>query len=169
MGNPNRTHTWTIAFGGIQAALAVVIMMWGTLIPGTSYLCPLICLILAEVVLQCCGMGLTWMWSAVVALLSLLLSSDKEAAIVLLFLGYYPMVKVKLDKMRHPFLWKLTFFNLMLGSITCVTMFILGIDFCREHMTIFQIIFFSFVFMMGNVLLFLTDHFLDAVIRVMHK
>ena len=166
MEKANRTHTWMISFGGVLAALAIVIMMWGTLIPGTGCLCPLICLILADVVLQYCGMKFTWMWFAVVAFLSMLLSSDKEAAVVFLFLGDYPMVKTQLEKKRYSLAWKILFFNVMLGSIVCVTIVFLGTGFSQDQMTVYQILFFVFVFVLGNIILYLTDKFLNRVLTI---
>ena len=169
MEKANRTHTWMISFGGVLAALVIVIMMWGTLIPGAGYLCPLICLILADVVLQYCGMKFTWMWFAAVAFLSMLFSPDKEAAIVFLFLGDYPMVKTQLEKKRYSLAWKILFFNVMLGSIVCVTAFFLGTGFSQDQLTVYQISFFILVFFLGNIILYLTDKFLNIVLKMIHK
>ena len=169
MEKTNSAHTWMISFGGVLAALAIVIMMWGTLIPGTGYLCPLICLILADVVLQYFGMKFAWMWFAVVAFLGMLLSPDKEAAVVFLFLGDYPMVKTQLEKKRHSLVWKLSFFNLMIVSIVCVTLFFLGTDLSQDQMTVYQILFLFLVFLLGNIILYLTDKFLNIVLKMIHK
>lgn len=79
-----------MALGGVLAALAVVIMGMGTLIPVATYVCPMLCALLLQVVLKTCGVRVAWAWYGAVAILSLLLAPDKEAAAVFLFLGYTP-------------------------------------------------------------------------------
>ena len=83
-----RTPAANIALGGILAALAVVVMSMGTLIPVATYVCPMLCAILLQMVLKLCGRRMAWAWYGAVTLLSLLMAPDKEAAAVFLALGY---------------------------------------------------------------------------------
>ncbi len=106
---------FAVALGGVLAALAVVIMCMGGLIPVATFLCPIICMLLLEVIRKQCGSRIAWTWYAAVALLSLLLGPDKEAAAVFLFLGFYPIVKPKLDRKKLSWLWKLLLFNGAIG------------------------------------------------------
>lgn len=99
------------ALGGVLAALAVVIMSLGTLIPAATFVCPMLCMMILQLVLKACGSRIAWAWYAVVAVLSMLLAPDKEAAAVFAFLGYYPILKPKLDKLRFGWLLKLALFN----------------------------------------------------------
>lgn len=103
-----------MALGGIMAALAVVVMCMGGLIPVATFVCPMICMLLLTVVLSRCGNRVGWAWYGAVTILSLLLGPDKEAAAVFAFLGYYPIIKPKMDKLPLKWLWKLAYFNLVI-------------------------------------------------------
>lgn len=50
----------SVALGGVLAGLAVVFLSLGTLVPGTTYVCPLLCLLLCKVVYEKCGAKLAW-------------------------------------------------------------------------------------------------------------
>ena len=50
-----RTPASRIALGGVLAALAVVIMSMGTLIPVATYVCPMICCVILELVRKITG------------------------------------------------------------------------------------------------------------------
>ena len=106
-----RTPASVIALGGVMAALAVVIMSLGGLIPVATYVCPMLCALLLQLVLKLCGSRIAWAWYGAVAILGLLMSPDKEAAAVFVFLGYYPIVKPWLDRRRAKWLWKGLLFN----------------------------------------------------------
>ena len=82
-----RTPASSVALGGVLAALAVVIMSLGTIIPVATYVCPMLCALLLQAVLKTCGVRIAWAWYGAVAILSLLLAPDKEAAAVFAFLG----------------------------------------------------------------------------------
>ena len=83
-----RKNSKQMALGGIFAALAVVIMNLGGLIPIATYVCPALCMVLLSLVHRACGGRVAWAWYGAVAILSLLLSPDKEASAVFAFLGY---------------------------------------------------------------------------------
>ena len=106
-----------VALGGMLAALAVVIMSLGGMIPLATFVLPVLCMVTEVVVLRWCGRKLAWVWFAAVAILSLLLCPDKEAAAVFVALGYYPIIKPSLDGFRLRWLWKLLLFN---GVILCL-------------------------------------------------
>lgn len=100
-----------MALGGVLAALAVVIMCLGGLIPLATYTCPMLCCLLLKFVYHSCGKQIGWSWYGAVAILSLLMGPDKEAAAVFVFFGYYPLVKPKLDRMKLGWLLKALLFN----------------------------------------------------------
>ena len=83
-----RTPAAQIALGGVLAALAVVLMCMGTLIPVATYVCPMLCAMILQLVLKTCGKRIAWAWYGAVSILSLLMAPDKEAAAVFLALGY---------------------------------------------------------------------------------
>ena len=89
-----------LAFGALLAALGAAVMTAGGLIPIATYCSPLLAgLLLIPAVCEG-GRGLGWMVWAVTAALSLILSADKEAAAMYVFLGWYPLLKPAFDRLR---------------------------------------------------------------------
>lgn len=70
------------------------------------------------------------------ALLTLLLGPDKEAAALYLFLGYYPLLQPKLDAIRRPALrWmaKLALAVVSVGTMYLVLLYVLGLTQVTEE------------------------------------
>ena len=123
-----RTNAKQIALGGVFAALAVVVMCLGGLIPIATFVCPMICMLILQLIVRLCGKRMGWAWYGCVAILSVLLGPDKEAAAVFLFLGYYPIVKPRMDRLRLPWLWKLLYFNVVVLALYQILFYLLGMD-----------------------------------------
>ena len=117
-----------MALGGMMAALAVVIMTLGGAIPLNTFLCPVVCMMILRFVFATCGRRVAWAWYGAVSILSLLLGPDKEAAAIFLALGYYPILKPRLDKMRGGMILKLALFNVVILAMYWVLIKILGMD-----------------------------------------
>ena len=114
-----------VAVSGLLAALAVVILCLGTVIPVATYVCPLLCAMLVAVVSSSFGTRMGWCHYACVALLGLLLARDREAAVVFLFFGYYPVIRIRLEKYRAKGLLKFLFFQVsLLLSAGCTVLFL---------------------------------------------
>lgn len=95
-----RSQSARVAFCGLMAALGAALMLTGGIIPVLTYCSPLLAALLLIPVTQEYGAGRGWMVWAVTALLSMILTSDREAAFFYVFLGYYPIIKGRLDKLR---------------------------------------------------------------------
>ena len=89
----------SVAMGGVFAALALVLMLLGGLVPAATFVCPMLASLLLIPLLDRLPRGLCWGWHAVTALLCVLLCPDREAAFFFAFLGWYPIVKPKLDRL----------------------------------------------------------------------
>ena len=100
MQNKRTTPASRIALGGLLAALAVIIMCLGTMIPAATYAAPILCMHLCCIIRDLCGNRTAWAWYGAVAILGLLMAPDKEAAGVFLALEP-PAVSVKSSSM-HP-------------------------------------------------------------------
>ena len=120
-------HSKNMALGGVFAALAVVIMNLGGLIPVATYTTPVLCMLLLKFVLLSCGKRIAWAWYAAVAILGLLMSPDKEAAAVFLCLGYYPILKPKIETMRGKLFWKLLVFNVPMVALYSILIRVMGV------------------------------------------
>lgn len=95
----NMKKTKQIALGGLLAALAVVILLLGSLIPIGTYVAPMLASFLLVPLLAALPKGLCLCWYAAAALLAVLLCPDKETAFVFVFLGWYPIARPGLDRL----------------------------------------------------------------------
>ena len=154
-----------MALGGVLAALAVVIMSLGGLFPIATYVSPMLCAVLLQVVHLSCGHQVAWAWYGAVAILAVLLSPDKEAAAVFVFLGYYPIVKPKLDKSRPAWLWKGLLFNVSIGVMYFLLLKVFGLAQLGEEFTEFGLGMLAVLLLMGNITFFLLDRLLGMRLR----
>lgn len=143
--------------GGVFAALAVVIMCLGTIIPVATFICPMACMVLLTIVYRLTNHRIAWAWYGAVSILSLLLGPDKEAAAVFVFLGYYPIIKPWLDKRRCAFLWKLAVFNVSILLMYTVLIHLFGLDAVAEDLKELGTVMTIVTLLLGNVTLFLLD------------
>ena len=146
-----------VALGGVMAALAVVVMAMGTLIPVATFVCPMVCIVLLTVVLRMTNRRISWAWYGAVSVLSLLLAPDKEAAAVFVFLGYYPIVKPWFDKRKLAFLWKLMLFNLSIFAMYSILIWVLGMSALLESYREMGMILTAVTLVLGNITLFMLD------------
>ncbi len=152
-----RNSAKEIALGGLMAALSIVIMCLGGLIPFATFVCPMFCILLTQLVLRMCGRRIAWAWYGAVALLSVLMAPDKEAAAVFVFLGYYPIVKPWMDRRRFRILYKAVLFNAAILVMYWLLINIFGLsEIAAEYeeagtvMTVIMLI-------LGNVTFYLMD------------
>lgn len=160
-----KTPASRIALGGVLAALAVVIMSMGTLIPVATYVCPMICCLILELVRKTTGSRTAWAWYGAVALLGLLMAPDKEAAAVFAALGYYPIVKPKLDRRKGKWLWKGLLFNAVVLILYWLLMHLLGFDAITEEFAEMGAVMTVLMLVLGNVTFFLLDRLLSTGFR----
>lgn len=92
--------TKELALCGLMTALGVVLLCLGGIIPFALYACPILASAVLVAVRAECRIGYAWVCWAATAALGLLLGPDKEAAALYLFLGYYPLIKPRLDMLR---------------------------------------------------------------------
>ncbi len=149
-----------MALGGVLGALAVVIMCLGTLIPVGTYVCPMVCAVVLQMVLKTCGTRIAWAWYGAVAILGLLLAPDKEAAAVFVFLGHYPIVKPKLDRKRLSWLWKGLLFNTAILVMYWLLLRLFGMEQLVSEFQELGAAMTILLLVLGNVTFFLLDRLL---------
>ncbi len=155
-----RGPAFSIALGGLLAAMAVVVMAMGTMIPVATYVCPMICILLLEGLRKTCGNRIAWAWYGAVAILSALLAPDKEAAAVFCALGCYPIVKPRLDRTRGRWLWKGLLFNISILILYWILMNLLGLDQIAAEFEELGLWMTLLTLVLGNVIFFLLDRLL---------
>ena len=149
-----------MALGGVLAALAVVIMSMGTLIPVSTYVCPMLCALLLQMVVKACGSRIGWSWYGAVMVLSLLMAPDKEAAAVFAAIGYYPIVKPTLDRKKGKWLWKVLLFNGSVLLMYWLLMHLFGLEQITKEFEGLGAAMTLVLLILGNVTFFLLDRLL---------
>ena len=149
-----------VALGGVMAALAVVIMCLGGLIPLATFVCPMLCCLMVKLVLTLCGQRIAWAWYGAVAILCALLGPDKEAAAVFVFLGYYPIVKPTMDKLPLKWLWKVLYFNIVTLAMYALLVYVLGMAELAAEYREMGVILTVVTLLLGNLVFVLLDFLL---------
>ncbi len=155
----HKTSAGAVALGGTLAALAVVFMMLGGIIPIGTYCCPILASLLLIPVLDRCGVGLAWAWYGAVGILGALMCPDKEAAAVFVFFGYYPICKPYLDRLPKLLrrLCKALLFNLSVVVMYALLILVLGMAALGEEFRQTGTVMLILLLVLGNVTFLLVD------------
>lgn len=160
MVQKKKTPAGRAALGGVLAALAVVSMSLGGLIPVMTYVTPAFCVLLLEAVRILCGEKIAWAWFGAVGLLGILLSADREAAALFLFVGCYPILRPKMEKRKLPWFWKGLFFNVSILVMYWLLLRITGMDELRQEFQTMGKAMLAVLLFLGNAVFFLLDKLL---------
>jgi len=144
-----------------MAAVAMVIMCLGGLIPVATYICPTFCCLILALVLRQCGCRIAWAWYGAVAILSLLLAPDREAAAVFVFLGYYPILKPKFDGLKLKWLWKMLLFNGSVFLMYSILIWVFGVSELSSEFRDTGVWLLVIMLAMGNLIFVLLDRILN--------
>jgi hypothetical protein len=158
-----KTPAAIIAFGGMMAAVAMVIMNLVGLIPVATFVCPMLCMMILNVVIRFCGKRIGWAWYGAVAILSVLMAPDKEAAAIFVFLGYYPLVKPKLDAMKSGMLLKFLFFNSVILLMYWLLINLFGLAQLAQEFSELGVIMTVFTLITGNLIFYMLDRILGRI------
>ena len=163
-----------VALDGVLAALAVVILLLGGMIPIGTYLAPMLAALPLVILLAELPKSLCLGWYCIVALLGVLLCPDKETAFVFVFLGWYPLAKPALDRLpKLPgLLCKLLIFNASTAALYALLILVFQLEaLVREAQETGMILLVAIV-LMGNLSFILFDLVLGrltALYRIKHK
>lgn len=159
----------TIALGGMLAAVALIIMCLGGLIPLATFVCPMLATLTGLVVFRTSGKKIAWCWYGVVAFLGALMAPDKEAAAVFVFLGYYPFVKPWFDRHRFGWIGKLLLFNCAIGIMYFLLLNLFGMSELAGEYAELGLLGGIVMVLLGNVTFFLLDRLIAKLSRKMKK
>lgn len=114
-----------------MCALAVVLLWLSGILPLATYGWPILASFTLVIEREECKRGYAWCCFAASAMLGLLLCADKEAALVFLFLGYYPLLKPRFDAIKAKiarFAAKLALCVATMGMMYALILFVFQLD-----------------------------------------
>ena len=169
----SRQQSRKVAFCGLMVALSVTLMLCGGLIPIATYCVPMGCGVLLLPILIEYGKQSAWSTYAAVSLLSILLGIDKEAAFFYMFLGYYPILKWSIDRIKRKLLrllTKLLIFNGAVLLMYAVLGFVLNMDALDAEFSQMGMFLLVLFILMLNACLLLYDRLLFPLLYLyVHK
>ena len=149
------------ALCGITAALMIVVMMMGSLLPLATYACPMLAGALIIPIVWEMGSRTGGLVYLAVSLLSILMAPDKEAVFLFVFLlGWYPIARPKLQHIRNKVVrWivKLVLCNLAAVLTYTFLLFVLTMPDLQAEFADWTILFLAGFLLLGNVTLVLYD------------
>lgn len=163
---------YAVALCGVLAAAAVAVMAFGTVIPVGTFCCPALAGLLLVPVLDLFGAGFALCWYGAVGILSLLLAPDREAALIFLFLGYYPVLKPYLTRIRPKALCaaaKLLLFNAAIAVLYGLLLFVIGMESVQAEFASATGAMMAALLILGNLTFFLYDILLDRMTVLWQK
>ena len=149
-----------VALGGIVAALCITVMFLSGVLPALYIVAPMVSGMLLLILAEEVSVPWAWLTYAAVSLLSLFVLFDKDAALMfILFFGYYPILRPKLQKIVPKALRifvKVILFNIFLVLDYLLTVYLLGLptfeDMGRWALVVMALVF-NYVFIMYDVIL----------------
>lgn len=120
-----------MALCGILAALAVVFMVLGGVIPLAAYCSPVLSAFLLLPVLKACGKRIAWAWFGAVAVLSFLLCPNVESSLLFLCMGHYPILRKSIQHLPGKLLRlgvKLLVFHVAVALMLGLMILLLGLE-----------------------------------------
>ncbi len=166
------THSasWRIAFSGVMTAMNVVLLFCGSSIPGAFYLAPAAASILVALAGRECGPTwglLTYLASGCLSLM--LVSSRRSVLLFLILIGYYPLVKSRIDRLSRRILrvtLKLTLCNVtMYGFFRNLLGLMLAGEFFSDLFRRGWIAILCFL-LFGDAMFLLYDHGLTRILKL---
>lgn len=164
-----KRQSFAISLCGVFGALSIVIMLLGAVVPVAMYIAPAAAGLLIMIAQVECDTKMAWTLYAAVSFISLLFVPDKEVSFVYVFLlGYYPLVKPYLDKIRKKWLnvlVKLLVFNgaLAVGYGLLMVLFFPGWSEIQGQTA--ELLLTVSIWLMGNLAFYLYD---KAIVNLLH-
>lgn len=168
MGRDGRS--WRVAFCGMTAGLCAAVLVAGSALPFATFCAPALAGVMLIPALLECGAKAAWLTWLAAALLGVMLAPDRELAFAFLFLlGYYPLLKARLDPIRPAALRrgiKLAVFNgaifAMYGALTLV----FRLEYIVEELRAYQPWMLAALLALGNLTLAVYDRAIGSAAQI---
>lgn len=153
-----------------MCGLAIVMMLSGSIIPFATFCAPAIGGILFIPVAVECGMKLAWVCYGAVAVLSMLFVPDKEMAAIFLFLlGYYPLLKAYIQRLKYRplrFLIKAAVFNGAVFAMYGALLYLFPLQYVVQEFASTAKPMLAALVLMGNLCFWIYDAALANILRL---
>ena len=148
-----------ITLCGVSCALAVTLLLLGGILPLATFCAPMLAMAVLLPVRQECGTRMASAAYGAAAILALLLVADREAALIFVFFGWYPLVQPRILALRSRLLQlaaKLLFCNLAIALVYGILLFLFQLGDLAGETPLMVLL----LVIMGNVLFLLLDRML---------
>lgn len=156
-----RDKSRRMALCGVLAALAVVLLSAGAIIPFATFCCPILAMLCMLPAVEEYGGKCVLILYAAVALLALLMAPDKEVALLFTFLGWYPALRAPLEQRIPgrllPLLVKLALFAAAISAMYALAIFVLDMGYLVQEYTAGGQLMLWVMVVLGGVLWLLCD------------
>ncbi|SDA18681.1 hypothetical protein SAMN02910447_01491 [Ruminococcus sp. YE71] len=167
---PKRSRAFCVALGGVISALVLLLMFMNTVFPMLDYAIPTYAGFLMVVVISEAGSGWAFMTYAACAVLCMLMTPDYQANLLfILFMGYYPILYVylqRLNSVRIRRLCKVLIFNAAIITYALVFKFLFTSVDLFEGMENFGKWAAPAMLAMANVFFMIYDRLLGSLIQL---
>lgn len=157
---PFRRRSRDMALCGLMAALSAVLLLLYGLVPLATFACPMLAMVCLIPVLRECGSRPALAVYAAVSLLALLFVPDKELALFYVFLGYYPVLRPTLDRVRGRILSaaaKCGVFSAAMAVLYLLILFLFRLEAVAEEFASYTPPLIAGLLLLGNVTFLLFD------------
>lgn len=164
MGRRDNIHRQNrrLALCGMMAALSVVILCLGGVVPMATFACPMLAMLCLIGPVCEYGTGPALLVYAAAAILGLLLGPDKELTLFYLFLGWYPCIRARLDRIPCAVCWavKCALFTVSVTVMYLLILYLFRLDAVAVEFAEYSAAVLAGMLMLGNV----TFLFFDSVL-----
>lgn len=159
------------ALCGMMAALPVVILCLGGMIPLATFACPLLAMLCLIPAVCGYGAGTAALLYVAVSILTLLLGPDKEIAFLYIFLGWYPAIRARLNRIPKTVRWlvKCGLFSAAMLAMYALLLYLFRMEAVVEEFAEYSVVMTAALLVLGNVTFLVFDQALARFVALYQK
>lgn len=164
-----RQQSRRMALGGVMAALTVVILSLGSLIPLATFVSPLLAMVCLIPLVCRYGPGTALTVYAGAGILSLFLCADKELAFLYVFLGWYPALRPRLERLPSKVIKaaiKCVLFSAAMVAMYLLLIYLFRMEAVAAEFAEYSALAVAGLLALGNVTFLLFDRALGQLMRL---
>ena len=173
MGGHDQTRRQSrkAALCGMMAALSVVILCLGGMIPLAAFACPMLAMLCLIPAVCGYGTGTALLLYGAISVLTLLLGPDKEIALLYVFLGWYPGIRSRLEIIPQPVCWvvKCALFTLAVTAMYALVLHLFRLEAVVEEFSEYSAAMTAVLLVLGNITFLLLDQAMARMTYIYQK